>query len=144
MAVTTLQSNLVPIAVSSDSGTTYLNVACKKGWTFNHDTPTSEEQTDCGTLIGLGSNTWSFDVEGVVNTTPTSGSEISAEGLVALATAQTSILVKAQYPTSGSPGTDLYFQGAAYITNFKVDNKVGSLMTFTATIKGTGQLDITP
>lgn len=143
MAVTTLQSNLVPISLSSDSGTTYKTVTCKKGWTFNHDISTTEEETDCGTLTGLGSNKWSFDIEGVMNTSPAS-TEVSAEDLLSFSSAQTSLLVKAQYPTSGSPGTDLYAQGAGYITNLKITNSVGSLMTFSATFKGTGTLDITP
>jgi hypothetical protein len=46
------------------------------------------------------------------------------------------------YP-SGS-GTDLYATGKAYLTNLKIANSVGSLMTFTGTISGTGTLDITP
>jgi hypothetical protein len=144
MAVTNLQSNLVPISVSADSGVTWLNVVCKKGWKFNHETSTTEEETDCGTLTGIGSNKWSFDVEGVVNTTPGAGSEVSAEGLLGYAHNQTALLVRAQYPTSGSPGTDLYASGTAYITNLVINNSVGSLLGFTCTFKGTGTLDITP
>lgn len=145
MSTTTLQSNLVPIAISSDSGSTYKNVVCKKGWSFNHDTPVSEEQTDCGVLVGLGANSWSFDVEGVVNTTPDGSTELSSEGLMALAAAQTQVLIRTQYPTSGGgAGGDLYLQGAAYLTNLKITNQVGSLLTFSLTIKGSGTLDITP
>lgn len=143
MATTTLQSNLVPIALSSDSGSTYKNVVCKKGWTLNHDTGTTKEETDCGTLVGVGSNDWSFDFEGVMNTTPAS-TELSAEDILGFASAQTLLLIKAQYPTSGSPGTDLYAQGQGYITNLKISNTVGSLMQFTFTFSGTGTLDITP
>jgi hypothetical protein len=143
MATTTLQSNLVPIAISTDSGSTYKNIVCKKGWTFNHDTPVSEENTDCGSLVGLGANKWSFDVEGIMNTTPAS-TELSAEDLLSIANAQTLVAIRAQYPTSGSPGTDLYVQGSAYITNLKITNAVGSLMSFTATVSGTGALDIAP
>ena len=142
MAVTSLQSNLVPISTSVDSGTTWLNIVCKKGWTFNHETSTTEEETDCGTLTGVGSNKWSFDVEGVMSTTPGAG-EGSAETLLGYASAQTLLLIRTQYPTSGSPGTDLYASGSAYLTNFRVTNSVGSLMTFSATFSGTGTLDIT-
>ena len=111
MAVTSLQSNLVPISTSVDSGTTWLNIVCKKGWTFNHETSTTEEETDCGTLTGVGSNKWSFDVEGVMSTTPGAG-EASAETLLGYASAQTLLLIRTQYPTSGSPGTDLYASGS--------------------------------
>lgn len=142
MATTTVQSNLVPILLSSDSGTTYKSVVCKKSWSFTNETSTSKEETDCGVLVGVGANSWSFDVEGVINTTPGS-TEVSAEDLLGFSAGQTSLLVKAQYPTSGSPGADFYMQGACYITNFKITNSVGSLMTFTATITGTGTLDVT-
>jgi hypothetical protein len=142
MAETTLQSNLVPLKISTDGGTTKKSIVCKKGFTFNHETPITEENTDCGVLIGLGSNKWSFDVEGVVNTTPTSGSEVSYEDLLGIANAQTQIDVYLDHP-SGS-GTDVYASGDAYITNLRFTNQVGSLHTFTATITGTGTLDITP
>ena len=142
MAVTSLQSNLVPISTSVDSGTTWLNIVCKKGWTFNHETSTTEEETDCGTLTGVGSNKWSFDVEGVMSTTPGAG-EASAETLLGYASAQTLLLIRTQYPTSGSPGTDLYASGSADLTNFRITNSVGSLMNFSATFSGTGRLDIT-
>lgn len=141
MATTTLQSNLVPVKVSSDGGSTKKTIVCKKGWTFNHDTSTTEEETDCGTLRGIGSNTWSVDVEGVVNTTPAS-TEVSAEDLLGFASAQTSLVIFLDYPVGS--GTDLYASGTCYLTNFKITNQVGSLMTFSGTFSGTGTLDITP
>ena len=139
---TVVQSNLVPITLSTDSGTTYRAIVCKKGWTFNHETATTEEQTDCGTLIGLGSNSWSFDVDGIFSTDP-GGSEIGAEELIDIAGAQTLVLVKAQYPTSGTPGANVYLQGSVYITNVQLVNSVGSLMNYTLTLKGSGTLDTT-
>ena len=142
MAVTTLQSNLVPIKISTDSGTTKKAVVCKKSWTLGVNTPTSKEQTDCGTLLGLGAVDWGFDFEGVVNTTPTSGSELSAEDLLAIAANQTLVLVYLDYPAAA--GTDLYASGSAYITDFKVTNSVGSLMLFSARVEGTGSIDVTP
>jgi len=142
MAVTTLQSNLVPIEYSTDSGTTYLKLVCNQSWTLNQDTSVSEEETDCGILIGIGVNKWSFDAEGVLNTTPASG-EASAEALQAVYAAQTLILVRTQYPASGTPGGDLYAVGSAYITKLTISKSTGSLMKFSATFSGTGTLDTT-
>lgn len=143
MAVTTIQSNLIPIEISSDSGTTYKKLVCNQTWKLGQSVSVSEEETDCGTLVGLGSNKWSFDAAGVLNSTPES-TEISHEGLNTLFAAQTLILVRAQYPASGSPGADLYAVGSAYITSLEVDKSTGSLMKFTATFTGNGVLDITP
>lgn len=141
MAVTTLQSNLVPLNVSADGGSTYKAVVCKKSWSFNGDSSSSEEQTDCGTLLGLGSTTWGFDIEGVINTTP-GASEVSAETMFGYWNSQTALKVKLDYPASA--GTDLYAVGDCYLTSFKIQNTVGNLMTFTGSLKGTGALDITP
>ncbi len=141
MATTTLQSNLVPINISSDGGSTYKAIVCKKSWTFNGDTSTTEEETDCGTLTGIGSNKWSFDFEAVMNTTPAS-SEFSTEDLLGFWVGQTALKVKAYYPIT--PGTDIYLQGDCYLTSFKINNQVGNLMTCSGTLTGTGQLDNTP
>lgn len=142
MAVTTLQSNLVPLKISTDGGTTKKAIVCKKSWSFEGDTPTSEENTDCGVLLGLGSNKWGFPFEGVVNTTPTALSEQSAEDLLSIWHNQTLIKVYLDHPAAA--GTDIYASGDAYITNFKIVNSVGSLMIFSGQISGTGTLDITP
>lgn len=140
MAVTTLQSNLVPIKISTDDGVTLQSIVCKKSWSFNGTTSVSEEETDCGTLIGLGSNKWSFPFEGVVNTTPTGATEVSAEDLLSIWHNQTQFIVYIDYP-AGSGG-DFYLSGDAYITDFTITNSVGSLMIFSGTITGTGTLDI--
>lgn len=141
MAVTTVQSNLWPLKISTDGGTTKKAVVCKKSWTLSLNSSTSKEQSDCGSLLGLGAVEWGFDFEGVVNTSPTSGSEVSAEDLLALANNQTLFSV---YPTDANSGADLYASGNVYLVDFKVTNQVGSLMTFSGRLEGTGSLDITP
>lgn len=140
---TTVQSNLVPIAISSDGGSTYKNIVCKKGYTFNGSTSTTKEETDCGTFTGLGANEWSFDFDAVVNTTPSSG-EFSYEDILGFWVAQTALKVKVQYPTSGSPGGDFYMQGDVYLSSLTQTNSVGSLIQFSGTFSGTGTLDNTP
>lgn len=142
MATTTVQSNLVPIYLSADSGSTYKSVVCKKSASFKGSTSTTEEETDCGILLGIGANKWSFDVEAIVNTTPAS-TEMSYEDILGYWQAQTALLVKYQYPTSGSPGADFYHQGTVYITDISQANSVGNLLSFTITLSGTGTLDVT-
>lgn len=140
---TTVQSNLVPIAISSDSGSTYKTIVCKKGYTFNGSTSTTKEETDCGVFTGIGANEWSFDFDGIVNTSPAS-TEFSYEDLLGFWSAQTALKVKVQTPTSGSPGVDFYMQGDVYLTSLTQTNSVGSLIQFSGTFTGTGTLDITP
>lgn len=143
MAVTTLATSAVPVALSADAGTTYKSIVCRKSVALDVDSAVNEEQTDCGNFVSLGPVKWGFDVEGIVNTSPES-TEVSYEDLLGYSNGQTSLLVRMQHPTSGSPGTNLYAQGACYITNLKLSGPSGSLLSFSCRITGTGTLDITP
>lgn len=138
---TTLQSNLVPFALSTDD-ITYKNVVCKKAWNFNGTTATNPEDTDCGVLVGLGANAWTFDFEMVLNTTPNGATEMSAKDVLSIWNNQTFAYAKVLYPNPG--GTNFYIQGGGYITSFTLQNTVGNLMTFTGTFSGNGAVDITP
>lgn len=138
---TTIQSNLVPIAVSTDSGSTYKNIVCKKSWGFNGSTATNVEETDCGPLVGLGSNNFTFDFEAVMNTTPDSD-QVSAKGLLDIWNNQTQVMLKVLYPSPG--GTNIFISGVAYLTSYTLVNQVGNLMTVTGTFTGNGTVDTTP
>jgi hypothetical protein len=142
MAVTTIQGSAVPFAISTDAGTTYKTVVCNKAWGLTVDTTVNEDESDCGRHVGLGTVKASFSIDGLYNTTPSS-TEISGEELLSLATNKTSFLFKTQYPTSGSPGADLYAQGSAYLTNYQITKSTNSLIGFSGTILVDGNLDIT-
>lgn len=135
---TTIQSNLVPIAISTN-GSLYKNLVCKKSWGFKGTTPTSIEQTDCGPLVGLGSNEWSFDAEIIINTSPSGASELSAKELLDIWNNQTLAYMKVLYPNSD--GSNFYIQGSGYITAYNMTNTVGSLMSVTVTFSGNGTVD---
>lgn len=138
---TTIQSNLVPIAVSTDD-ITYKSIVCKKAWNFNGDTTTTQDESDCGVHTGLGANKWTFDFTALINTTPNGATEVSAGTMLGYWSAQTLIYVKVLYPSPG--GTNFYIQGPAYLTSFKLTNQVGSLQEFSGTMTGNASVDITP
>lgn len=138
---TGIQANLVPVLVSLDN-TTYKSIVCKKAANFNGTTPTNVEQTDCGPMVGLGSNEWSVDIEGVVNTSPAGATEISAKELAGYWNGQTPLYIKIQYPNPG--GSNFYIQGYGYITSYKLGVQVGQLVNFSATFSGNGNVSTTP
>lgn len=142
MAVTTVQGSSVPFAISTDSGTTYRTLVCNKAWGFTGDTTVNEDESDCGRHVGLGTTKAEFSIEGLYNTTPAS-TEISGEELLSLWANKTLFAIKVQYPTSGSPGGDLFIQGNAYLTNYQVNKATNSLISFTGTILIDGNVDIT-
>ena len=137
---TTIQSNQVPLSLSTD-GITYKNVVCKRTWGFNLTSAVNTEETDCGVEKGLGAVDWTFNFEGVVNTTPNGATEMSAAVLIGLANNQTLTYVKAL--TGDGTGSNIYIQGSGYITDFSIENSVGSLIAFTFTFNGVGAVDIT-
>ena len=138
---TTVQSNLVPIAFSVDD-ITYKAWLCKKAWNFKGTTPTNVEETDCGPLVGLGSNNFSFDAQIVLNTTPDGATQWLFKDVLGHWNNQTYGYVKVLFPAV--TGATFYIQGAGYITNLEVVNQVGNLMTANITFAGNGTVDITP
>lgn len=137
---TTIQSNQVPLQLSTD-GVTYKSVVCKKSWNFNGTTPVNAEETDCGVEKGLGAVDWTMDFEGVLNTTPNTGTEMSAAAVTSLWVNQTLTYIKTQTGDCVTP--NMYIQGSGYITDFKVTNSVGNLIAFSFTFNGVGTPDIT-
>lgn len=142
MSVPTLiQSNQVPLTLSLDAGVTYKNVVCKRAWNFNGTTAVNAEETDCGISKGLGAPDWTMDFEGVLNTTPTTTTEMSAKEVADAWLAQTLAYIKTQ--TGNGTGGNMYIQGTGYVTDFAIQNQVGNLIAFTFTFNGVGTPDLT-
>ena len=137
---TTIQSNQVPLQLSSD-GVTYKNVVCKRTTNFNGTTSVNVEETDCGIEKGLGTPDWTIGFEGVVNTTPTSTTELSTADLLSLWLNKT--LTYTKFLTGDGTGKNIYIQGTGYITDLTVDVSTGNLVAFSFTLNGVGNPDIT-
>lgn len=131
---TTLQSRLVPFAISQDD-ITYKNVVCKKAWNLNLDIAVTQEESDCSVHTAVATPKWSFDFEIVLNLTPNGATEVSANEVIALANAQTRFYVKVAYASS------YYRQGAGYISNWRESAPQGGFITATGTFTGDGTLD---
>lgn len=142
MAHTYLQSISALLKVSIDAGVTYKTIVCLSSWNFNGTTAVNREETQCGVLVGLGANEWGFDVDAVVDLTPTGASEVSWEDLLGMWNAQTLLLIRSAQPDPA--GTDWYLQGSAYITNVTLTAQVGNNVKFNMTVSGSGALDVTP
>lgn len=141
MATNAKQSELVPLEISSDGGTTWKVLVCRRSSTFNHDTAINEEATDCGTATSPGNNTFGWDFDGVANTSPTSGSQVSWKDLLALATAKTKIKARNM---AGTLGAEWYQAGDVYISSLRQTYATGTSVGFSGTFRGVDDLDITP
>lgn len=137
---TTLQSRLVPFALSTD-GVTYGNVVCKKAWDITVDRALVEDDSDCGHHVGAGAaakNSIGFEI--ILNTTKNSG-EYSSTEVFNFSQNGTLVYFKIQYTTT--PAT-YYRQGQGYITNYKESAPVGGFITATGTLSVDGDIDTTP
>ena len=132
---TTLQGKLVPFQISTDD-ITYKNVVCKKVSNLNLDSSVNKEETDCGSFSGLGAVNWTVDIEGLLNLTPNTATEVSGNEMLGYANDQTLVYVKFVY------STDIYRQGAGYLSNYKETYETNSLVSFSATFTNNGPLDI--
>lgn len=139
MSITAIQSSSVPIYLSPN-GSTYYMIVCKRGVTFNASSAINEEETDCGTIPGLGSVKWSFDIDAIVNLTPDIGTAFSYEQILYWVMNQTLLYIRFNYPDSS--GTDFKHQGQCYLTNLRGQVQQGNAMNFTVTATGTGALTI--
>jgi hypothetical protein len=140
---TYVQSTNNLLMISADAGVTWKQLVCLNGHTFNGETPVTEEDTQCGTLSGLGSNRWSYEAEGVVDTAPVGASQVSYEDILGYWNTQTLLLIRDQEPETVSPGTSWYHNGSVYITSISKPAQVGSYVKFTVTFTGSGALDTT-
>src|SRR5438876_9229321 len=107
---TNLQSKLVPFNIGTD-GINYKKVVCTKSKAVNMNVGLVQDESDCGVHTGVGSNKFSFDVEGILNTTPNSATEISANEMAGFANNNTLVYVNI------ANGTYIR-KGSGYITNY--------------------------
>ena len=141
MATNAKQSELVPLEISEDSGTTWLVLVCRRSNTFNHDTAINEENTDCGLVTSPGNNSFGWDFDGVVNTAPTSGSQASWKKLLTWAAAKQKLQVRQM---AGTLGAEWFQGGEVYISSLRQSYATGTSVGFSGTFRGVGDLDITP
>jgi len=139
MSVSALQSTNVPFYVSTD-GSGWKMIVCKRGVTFAGNTPVTTEDTDCGPIVGIASNQWTFDIDAVVNVSPDIGTQESYEQILKWWGSQTLLYVRFNHPDS--TGTNFKHEGQAYITNVGSAVTQGAAMSFTVTFTGQGSLTV--
>ncbi len=131
---TTLQSKLVPFNISTD-GINYKKVVCTKSKAVNMNIGLVQDESDCGVHTGVGSNKFSFDVEGILNTTPNTPTEVSANEMAGYANNDTFVYVDI---SNGG----YVRKGGGYITNYIETLTTPGFVTFKATVTGDGTLSL--
>ena len=151
MAGNSLQGKKLYFRISPDSGTTWYVLVCLIRQGFQGETPVTETETQCETLVGLGTSKNKFPVEGAVNTDPAAPvagvGEASHQKLLDWYTGQDELTVQQFLPDSVTPTTPdpaFYKKQKAYLTKYNDDAPVNDIVKFTAEFTGFGVMDIAP
>jgi predicted secreted protein len=138
----TINAKDMPIELSFDNSVTWKTLVCLKNISIPLNTPVTEEETYCGTKVGVGTVKFNPSGEAVCETRP-SATEVSFDDLLEKMNAGTSFLWRVQNPTSGSVGVGLYLSGSCKCTDLELTGEAGGLVNFTFTLTGEGTLTTT-
>lgn len=140
-----LSSDLFVPEFSTD-GTTWKQLICITDWNFDLDAALTEEDTFCGSSTGVGIPKGKGSANFVAEFAP-SGSQVSAEDVVNWVNSRQALSFRVQYPTSGTPGSDLYLASTGATAKMNHVNIQGAAKN---NLKGTvdwfvdGVIDNTP
>lgn len=124
---------------STDSGSTYKVVVCKKQATLDRSRSVSKTETDCGTVKAFGTDDSKISFTGVLDTAPDTG-EGSHTELTVLYDGNTAFMSK--FATSGN---EPFATGTGKLSNLSVSaNAPGEPVEFSATFEFTTEVDTTP
>lgn len=136
-----IQSSLVPIELSFDSGATWQLLVCLTQYNIPLERATNVVETFCGTEVGLG--TLTFNPTGTaVNKTDLESNQVTYTRLLTAMEAGETIMFRVQYPGTGSIGSQFYLKGSVLVTSLDLQFQVGQLVQFAWTLTGTGSIDI--
>ena len=137
----TIQAKDAVLQLSTD-GTTYKNVVCEVGHTYNRSRSTNSVETKCYggvALVSIGAKSGSIDFQGASETQP-SATQVSANDINNYYENGTYLYWKLEVPTGGA---DRYRQGRGYITDLSEDAQIGDILQFSFTLTIDGDVDVT-
>src|SRR5574338_316741 len=132
---TALQSKGIVFNIGTD-GVTYKKAVCKKSFDWSIEPQITQEDTDCGPLIAVGTVKFSFNFELVLNTTPNSSTEVSANEIANYANNGTTVYIQTE--STADSGASYYRQASGLLSNYKESAAVNGLLTATGTFIGNG------
>lgn len=141
MAVTLISAETMPPQFSSDSGVTWKTLVCIEDWSLDLSTPTTENDTFCGKITGLGVPGGTGSANAVFSTTPAAG-EASGEDVLGWFISKTNLQFRALTPSPA--GTDFYLSAQANITGYTLTGAATDVVKVSVTWTLQGALDNTP
>lgn len=140
-----VRGQLVPLEISTDTGTTWKVLICLLSNDLNMTRETlTAPFTKCDNInaaqeITPTALTWEMPFDALLDDAPLI-TQLTAGDLLTLVNNGTSVMVRQQYNSSGS---EFYTVGSAVITSFSITNPADGFTGFSGTFSGSGALDIT-
>lgn len=142
--MTTIQGELAPLYLSSDTGVTWKTLVCLETYDVPLQTTVNQTETNCGVAVGLGAI--KFDPKGsaVCEAAPTN-SQVTYKDMVQWQTAKTLLMFKTEYPYSGGQyGVNVALSGTCFVTATDLTAQTGQVLKFSFTLTGTGTVNTNP
>jgi hypothetical protein len=136
-----IRAKLVPLQVSSDSGTTWKDVVC--GINFKHQSSRQSVTVDsyCGTSKEYSDNVeFSFTGTCYFDTGYNTSTQVGYTEMNGWMNAGTKILARL---TNGTDGANMHDEGEVLVTDISNYGETGGFMQFDFTLEGSGTKTIT-
>ena len=140
--MTTIQSTLVPLELSFDSGVSWQALVCLKQWNIPTTRASSSEDTFCGTAVSSGSQTGNPSFSAICERYPTAGSQVTYNRLVTAQYNDESFLYRVKFPSSGSTGADVFLKQSCKANDLDLIASAEKYLEFSGTLTGEGLIDI--
>lgn len=140
MAVKSIQSDIVPLELTFDNGTTYKDLVCLESDEVSTTNGVTENNTYCGTENGIAKVKVSISGTGVCNPNLDANTEVTYKDLLSAQVSRTAIGYRKQ---SGSSGANFYLAGTCYVTDLKLQGSATQVIKFTFTLTCNDDVDLT-
>lgn len=139
-----LQFSEQAFEISTDSGSTWKPLVCLQSVDAGLELPITEEDTNCGSYVGLGVAKQAVSIEAVCEAEPTV-SQVTWEDVAGWIKNRTLVDYRYQNAAVGSvtAGGAFYFRGEGYFTGGNLTGTTGSVIKFTAEFQAIGDIDVT-
>jgi hypothetical protein len=138
MATNEIQGDLVGLFISTDGGTTKLEVVCAENSGVDGSRDVNSKRTKCGVIKGFGPASWTMTGSGVANTTPGTG-KASAQTLIAAFQNETPLSI---YLIHAVDDALYYREGAGQLSRYTETANTGDTVNFDFTFDIAGNLVI--
>lgn len=137
--MTNIASELVPLLLSEDGGTTWKMLVCLESYDAPTDSQITQTNTFCGIAAANGPIKFGPKGSAVCEANPTNSTMVTYNKLMQWQVANEVIMYKVEYPaTGGSAGVNFYQSGNCTVSALDLKFATADVVKFDFTLTGQG------